>query len=281
MITNLLVGILEEMPEKTINEKMEKAQQHKNKNNHDVASVTVDRFCTKCGIVGKCFQCQKCGEYFDSRCGKMVKHVCKFCRSKLNTQPSFCSICKGQKDLQQCSGCQQLYHPLCVKENIPQKRSSKFDKLCDRCIRVMQLVPKSLICGKGSVCQICNKGGLLVKCSSCERPYHSFCVEFRDIKKGWHCGHCMYQICSVCGTPLFNGSSVIQCKGRKNSCRKYFHTVRNGYLNNNTICRSASELFLKKRLCATTARKTKGDNTLLWETVVGVWIVIMFVPPRE
>lgn len=55
MITNLLVGILEEMPEKTINEKMEKAQKHKNKKNHDDASITVDRFCTKCGIVGNAF----------------------------------------------------------------------------------------------------------------------------------------------------------------------------------------------------------------------------------
>ena len=220
MITNVLIEILEEMPDMEIIDESEIAR-----NRQIDSNVAVDRFCVKCGIVGKCSLCQKCGEFFDSRCGKMVKRVCKFCRSKCDSQPTFCPICRGQKELQQCSGCQQFFHPLCVKEAISGKRSSNLDKLCDRCIKVMQSVPKSLIRNKGSVCQICGKAGLVVKCSSCDRFYHAFCAEYRDFGKGWHCGHCMNRICTVCGCPVFNGSSVIQCKGRKNSCRQYFHTV--------------------------------------------------------
>lgn len=226
-MTEVLIGLLEEMPEKAIIGK-DKTMQNEKKKQLD-RNVSCNRYCIKCGIVGKCFQCQKCGEYFDSRCGKMVKHICKFCRSKSGSIPVICPICRGQKDLQKCSGCQQLFHPLCVLEKVPSKRSLKVDGLCDRCVRVLQSVPKSLIRREGSVCQICNQTGLVVKCSSCERFYHSFCVEFRDIRKGWHCGHCMAQICSVCGNPVFNGSSVIQCKGRKKCCRQFFHTV--GYWN--------------------------------------------------
>ena len=225
------------------------------KNRHIDSSVAIDRFCVKCGIVGKCSQCQKCGEYFDSRCGKMVKRVCKFCRSKSDSQPAFCSICKGQKELQQCSGCQQFFHSLCVKEAISGKHRCKLDQLCDCCIKVMQSVPKSLIRKKGFVCQICKKEGLVVKCSSCDRFYHSFCAEYRDFRKGWHCGHCMNRICSVCGCPVFNGSSVVQCKGRKNSCRQYFHTVRDQWLNE--LRRGALSRFLGKHLCATIAKRSE------------------------
>lgn len=250
MITNVLIGILGEMPDMELIEENEIAR-----NRQIDSNVAVDRFCVKCGIVGKCSQCQKCGEFFDSRCGKMVKHVCKFCRSKCDSQPTFCPICKGQKELQQCSGCQQFFHPLCVKEAISGKRSCKLDKLCGRCIKVMQSVPKSLIRNKGSVCQICNKAGLVVKCSSCDRFYHSFCAEYRDFGKGWHCGHCMNRMCAVCGCPVFNGSSVIQCKGRKNSCRQYFHTVGSEWLDE--LRRSALSRFLGKRLCVTVAKRSE------------------------
>ena len=54
-----------------------------------------------------------------------------------------------------------------------------------------------------------------MNCSSCDRFYHAFCAEYRDFGKGWHCGHCMNRICAVCGCPVFNGLSVIQCKGQK------------------------------------------------------------------
>ena len=93
MITNVLIEILEEMPDMEIIDENEIAR-----NRQIDSNVAVDRFCVKCGIVGKCSLFQKCGEFFDSRCGKMVKRVCKFCRSKCDSQRHFVPFAEATRN---------------------------------------------------------------------------------------------------------------------------------------------------------------------------------------